>query len=225
VNYTQLFETIKSFCENDFPDTEFTDSLGGATTNTSTEQINKFIDLAEQKIYNSVQILSLRKTVTGSLTQNNRYLQTPTDWLSNFSLALIDSSGIYHYLMNKDVNFIREAFPDPTATARPTHYALFDKDTFIVGPTPDTGYTAELYYFYYPESIVTATNTWLGDNYDSALLYGALLEAQVYMKGEQDVFKNYMDRYNEALSGLKTLSEGKNRQDTYRTKQNRVGVG
>lgn len=225
MNYTQLFETIKGFCENDFPDTTFTDSLGGTTTNTSTEQINRFIDLAEQKIYNSVQILSLRKAVTGNVTQNNRYLQTPADWLSTFSLAVIDGSGVYHYLLNKDVNFIREAFPNPTTTGRPTHYALFDDDTFIVAPTPDTGYTVELYYFYYPESIVTATNTWLGDNYDSALLYGALIEAQIFMKGEQDVSKNYMDRYTEALSGLKVLSEGKNRQDMYRTKQIRVGVG
>ena len=120
MNYTQLFETIKGFCENDFPDTTFTDSLGGTTTNTSTEQINRFIDLAEQKIYNSVQILSLRKAVTGNVTQNNRYLQTPADWLSTFSLAVIDGSGIYHYLMNKDVNFIREAFPNPTTTGRPT---------------------------------------------------------------------------------------------------------
>ena len=139
-------------------------------------------------------------------------------------MAVIDSTGVYSYLLNKDVNFIRESFPDPTATGKPTHYALFDQDSYILGPTPDQSYTTELHYFFYPQSIVTADTSWLGDNYDSVLLYGSLLEAQVFMKGESDVFNAYKEKYGEALSGLKQLSEGKNRQDMYRNEQARYPV-
>ena len=225
MNYSELYETIKGYCENDFPTTSFTDSTGSSVDLTSTEQINRFISLAEQKIYNSVQILVLRRSVTGNFTLNNKFLAVPTDWLANFSLAVIDpTTGRYSYLLNKDVNFIRESFPNPSTSGKPTHYALFNDTSFIVGPTPDAAYEVELYYFFYPESIVTATTTWLGTNYDSALLYGALLEAQMFMKGEADVFAAYTQRYNEALSGLKVLSEGKNRQDTFRSHQVRLKV-
>tara|TARA_R100000234_G_scaffold39286_4_gene23377 strand:+ start:1710 stop:2390 length:681 start_codon:yes stop_codon:yes gene_type:complete len=225
VNYAELFETIKGYCENDFPTTSFTDSVGSVINLTSTEQINKFITLAEQRVYNSVQILDLRKSVAGNVTLNNKFLTVPNDWLATFSLAVIDpTSGEYSYLLNKDVNFIRESFPNPATTSKPTHYALFDKDTFILGPTPDAGYEVELYYFYYPESIVTATTSWLGSNYDSVLLYGSLLEAQIFMKGEADVSAAYTERYNQALAGLRILSEGKNRQDTYRNHQVRLKV-
>ncbi len=224
MNYTELFETIKGFCENDFPDTSFKDSVGSTISLTSAEQINRFIDLTEQKIYNSVQILSLRKNVTGTISGGNKFLSVPEDWLADFSLAVIDTVGRYHYLLNKDVNYIREAFPIPGNTGRPSHYALFDDTTFVLGPTPDQDYVTELYYFYYPPSIVTAGTSWLGDNYDSALLYGALIEAHVFMKGEQDVFATYAQRYNEALLGLKMLGEGKNKQDAYRTEQNRLKV-
>ena len=224
MNYTQLFETIKGYCENDFPDTSFSDTSGATATFTSKEQIDTFIQQAEQKIFNSVQILDLRKNVTGNMTSGNQYLTVPSDWLANFSLAVIDSTGVYSYLLNKDVNFIRESFPDPTATGKPTHYALFDQDSYILGPTPDQSYTTELHYFFYPKSIVTANTSWLGDNYDSVLLYGSLLEAQVFMKGESDVFNAYKEKYGEALSGLKQLSEGKNRQDMYRNEQARYPV-
>jgi|TARA_E500000318_G_scaffold10646_1_gene9434 hypothetical protein len=225
MNYSTLLETIKGFCENDFPDTSFTDSAGNSVSLTSTEQVNTFIDQAEQKVFNSVQILNLRKNVTGSLTASNQYLKTPSDWLSNFSLAVIDSTtGAYSYLLNKDVNFIRESFPSPTATGTPTHYAVFDDDTYILGPTPDLSYAMELHYFYYPQSIVTAGTSWLGDNFDSVLLYGALIEAHIFMKGEADVYQNYTARYNEAMTLLKQLSEGKNRQDMYRTQQARYEV-
>ena len=225
MNYSTLLETIKGFCENDFPDTSFTDSAGNSVSLTSTEQVNTFIDQAEQKVFNSVQILNLRKNVTGSLTASNQYLKTPSDWLSNFSLAVIDpTTGAYSYLLNKDVNFIRESFPSPTATGTPTHYAVFDDDTYILGPTPDLGYAMELHYFYYPQSIVTAGTSWLGDNFDSVLLYGALIEAHIFMKGEADVYQNYTARYNEAMTLLKQLSEGKNRQDMYRTQQARYEV-
>ena len=225
MNYSTLLETIKGFCENDFPDTSFTDSVGNSVSLTSTEQVNTFIDQAEQKVFNSVQILNLRKNVTWSLTASNQYLKTPSDWLSNFSLAVIDSTtGAYSYLLNKDVNFIRESFPSPTATGTPTHYAVFDDNTYILGPTPDLSYAMELHYFYYPQSIVTAGTSWLGDNFDSVLLYGALIEAHIFMKGEADVYQNYTARYNEAMTLLKQLSEGKNRQDMYRTQQARYEV-
>lgn len=225
MNYATLFETIKGYVENDFPDTSWTDSTGsGTATLTSTEQINTFIQQAEQRIYNSVQLLDLRKNVTGTTTSGNKYLTVPTDWLANFSLAVIDSDGSYEYLLNKDVNYIREAFPFPAVTGKPTHYAMFDQNSYILGPTPDDDYAVELHYFYYPESIVTAGTSWLGDNFDSVLLYGSLLEAYTFMKGEKDVLDNYVARYNESLAMLKQLGEGKNRQDMYRTPQARYPV-
>ena len=226
MNYSTLFDTIQGYVENDFPSTTVNSSSGsGTSTFTSKEQIDTFIQEAEQRIYNSVQILALRKNVTGQTTANNKYLSTPSDWLANFSLAVIDPvTGGYEYLLNKDVNYIREAFPFPATTGKPTHYAYFDEDSYILGPTPDAAYTMELHYFYYPQSIVVAGTSWLGDNFDSALLYGSLLEAYTFMKGEQDVIANYIARYNESLAMLKQLSEGKNRQDMYRTQQARYQV-
>jgi hypothetical protein len=201
MNYAALVSAIKAYTENDFPDTV---GSGGLT---STAQINVFIQQAEQRIFNMVQLLDLRKSVTGSLTSGNKYLSVPSDWLANFSLAVIDASGNYSYLLNKDVNFIRESFPNASTTGLPTHYAYFDETSYILGPTPDSAYAVELHYFYYPPSIVTAGTSWLGDNFDSALLYGSLLEAYTFMKGE-----------------LKQLGEGKNRQDMYRTAQARYPV-
>lgn len=224
MNYTTLFETIKGYVENDFPNTTLSDTVNVATDFTSKEQVDTFVKQAEQRIYNSVQILDLRKNVTGSVTNSNKYVTLPNDWISTFSLALVDGTGAYNYLLNKDVSYIREAFPVPTSTGQPTHYATFDKDSLIVGPTPDSTYTVELHYFYYPETIVTATNTWLGDNFDSVLLYGALLEACVFMKGEADIMAQYQKRYDEALAQLKMQAEGKNRQDMYRTIQARYQV-
>jgi hypothetical protein len=225
MNYTTLFETIKGYVENDFPNTQWGDSTGsGTVTFTSPEQINTFIQQAEQRIFNMVQLLDLRKNVTGIVTTNNRYLSVPTDWLANFSLAVIDGDGNYEYLLNKDVSFIRQSFPNPSDTGLPTHYAYFDENSFILGPTPDANYAVELHYFYYPPSIVTAGTTWLGDNFDSVLLYGSLLEAYTFMKGEADVMGVYQQRYDEALSMLKQLGEGKNRQDMYRTQQVRYPV-
>jgi hypothetical protein len=226
MNYTTLFDTIQGYVENDFPSTEVNSSSGsGTSTFTSKEQIDTFIQEAEQRIYNSVQILALRKNVTGQTTASNKYLSTPSDWLANFSLAVIDPvTGGYEYLLNKDVNYIREAFPFPATTGKPTHYAYFDEDSYILGPTPDAAYTMELHYFYYPQSIVVAGTSWLGDNFDSVLLYGSLLEAYTFMKGETDVIQNYTARYNESLAMLKQLGEGKNRQDMYRSRQARYPV-
>lgn len=225
MNYATLFETVKGYVENDFPNTSWTDTTGsGTVTLTSTEQINTFIQQAEQRVFNTVQLLDLRKNVVGTCTASNNYLTVPTDWLATFSVAVIDGDGNYEYLLNKDVSYIRQAFPNPSQQGLPTHYAYFDENSFILGPTPDDNYQIELHYFYYPESIVTATNTWLGDNFDSVLLYGTLLEAYTFMKGEADVMAFYQKRYDEAMGMLKQLGEGKNRQDMYRTAQVRYPV-
>ena len=218
MNYAQLVETIKGYTENDFPDTT---GSGGLT---STEQIDTFIVNAEERIFNAVQLLDLRKNVTGNCTAGNKYLSVPTDWLANFSLAVIDGDGNYEYLLNKDVSYIRQAFPNPNVEGLPSHYAYFDENSYILGPTPDDNYEVELHYFYYPASITTASTSWLGDNFESVLLYGSLLEAYTFMKGEQDVIAGYQKRYDEALALLKQLAEGKNREDMYRSGQVRYPV-
>jgi len=238
MNYATLFETIKGYCENDFPNTSFTDVAGsGTTTLTSTEQINVFIQQAEQRIFNSVQFPSIRKNVTGTTSSNNKYLSAPSDFLAVYSMAVIGANGAYTFLLNKDVNFIRESFPTPTDTGTPYCYALFgptttndsppnitNELTFLLGPTPNAAYSVELHYYYYPESITTAASgtTWLGDNFDSVLLYGSLLEAYTFMKGEQDVIANYTQRYNEALLLAKRLGDGMERSDAYRSGQFRM---
>jgi hypothetical protein len=218
MNYAELTAVIKGYAENDFPDT-----VGSFT---SPEQIATFVQLAEQRIYNMVQMPAFRKNVTGSTTAGNKYLATPPDWLSTFSLAIINAANEYKYLLNKDVNFIREAFPDVDAEfyAEPQYYALFDDNSFILGPTPNANYAVELHYFYYPESIVTAGTSWLGNNFDMVLVYGALLEAATFMKSEADIITNYKARYDEAMAELKQLGDAKNRQDAYRSGQVRYPV-
>jgi len=218
MNYTELTASIKAYCENDFP------QAVGAGGLTSAEQIARFVQQAEQRIYNSIQFPALRKNVTGNATASNKYLATPVDWLATFSLARINADGSYEYLLNKDVNFIREAFPFPAVSGAPTHYAIFDDNTFILGPTPDASYSMELHYFYYPTSITTAGTSWLGTNLDSLLLYGSLLEAAAFMKSDADTIKNYTDRYNEAFTMAKQLGDGKDRQDMYRSGQVRYPV-
>ena len=210
LNYAQLVVQIQDYTENTF----------------TTTDINNFIRQAEQRIYNTVQLPALRRNVTGTLSIGNKYLAMPTDWLSTFSLAVINTANEYSYLLNKDVNFIRQSFPDTDTDfyGEPQYYAVFDNATFIVGPTPDANYSAELHYFYYPESIVTAGTSWVGTNFSSALLYGSLLEAYTYMKGEKDVLDNYRVRYDEAMLLLKQLGDGKNRQDAYRSGQVRYPV-
>jgi hypothetical protein len=226
MNYATLFKTIKSYVENDFPNQDWTDTAGsGSTTLTGTEQINTFIQQAEQRIYNSVQLPVERVNVIGSTTANNKYLNFPAGWLADFSLAVIDPvTQAQTYLLQKDVEYIREAFPVPTATGTPSHYAIFNNVTFILGPTPDASYNMEMHYYAYPPSIVTAGTSWIGDNFDSVLLYGSLLEAYTFMKGEPDVLQNYTARYTDAMMQLKQLGEGKDRQDTYRTMQARIPV-
>jgi hypothetical protein len=225
MNYNELFETVKGYVENDFPNTSWTASGGsGQVTLSSTEQLNTFIREAEQRIYNTVDLLVSRYAITGTMTAGNQYLTAPADWLSNFSLAVIDASGDYEYLLNKDVNFIRASFPNPSYEAKPTHYAFFNADEFLLGPTPDASYSYELHYYRYPPSIVDDGTSWLGDFFDSVLLYGTLLEAYTFMKGEADVLANYQKRYDDAIMQLRQLSEGKNRQDMYRTQQARYPV-
>jgi len=210
LTYTQLVQQIEDVTENTY----------------EVQDVNGFIQRAEQLIYNTVQLPSLRKNVTGSMTANNKYLSTPSDFLSVYSLAVIKANGEYLYLLNKDVNFIREAYPSPTSTGLPKHYAIFGPTTtfpnelsLILGPTPDAAYNAELHYFYYPESIVTAGTTWLGDNFDSALLNGSLVEAIRFMKGEADMVALYEKLYLQSIALLKQLGDGKQRMDAYRDGQ------
>ena len=208
MNYTELKTNIEDICENSFTD----------------DQLAMFTQQAEQKIYNTVQIPALRRNVTGTLSADNKYLSTPSDFLWSYSLAVVDGSGVYHFLLNKDVNFMREAYPNPTDTGLPKHYAYFDDNTFIVGPTPDSSYSSELHYGYYPQSIVTAGTTWLGDEFDSALLNGALIEAIRFMKGEPDIVAMYEKLYLQSVTLLKGLGDGKLREDAYRSGQFRVPV-
>ena len=215
MTYNELVTAVSDYSENVFP----------------TSVMNTMIEQAEQRIYNTVQIANLRKNVTGSLTTGNKYLQAPVDFLSVYSLAIIKDDGSYEYLLDKDVNFIRQAYPNPSTTGTPKHYAIFgprsDDETeltFVVGPTPSANFGAELHYFAYPESIVTAGETWLGENFDSALLNGTMVEAITYMKGEPDIVKLYAERYLSSIALLKNLGDGKQRTDAYRTGQVRVQV-
>jgi hypothetical protein len=218
MNYAALSAAIQAYTEN--TETDFV------------ANIPVFVTQAEQRIYNTVQFPSIRKNVTGSMTTSNKYLQCPSDFLAVYSLAVINASGEYEYLLNKDVNFIRQAYPQPTDTGVPKYYALFGPQssnaaelTFILGPTPDASYSSELHYYFYPPSITVAPFTsWLGDNFDSVLLYGSLVEAYTYMKGEQDMMALYNGKYQEALALAKRLGDGMERQDAYRSGQYRQAV-
>lgn len=207
MNYTDLKTNIQDICE-----TTFTDA-----------QLKLFTQQAEQKIYNSVQFPALRKNQTGSLASGNKYLTLPTDFLWTYSLAII-SSNDFIYLLNKDVNFIREAYPNPATTGVPKHYAYFTDTSIIVGPTPNAAFNVELHYGYYPESIVTASTSWLGDDFDSALLNGSLVEAIRFMKGEPDMVQLYQQMYLEALTLLGALGDNKLREDAYRSGQYKMEV-
>ena len=233
MTYTELIAAIQSYTENTFPATYL---YTNATVSPQT-QLNTFITQAEQRIFNTVQFPSLRKNVTGVTTNGNKYLSCPADFLSSYSLAVIDANDNYEFLLNKDVNFIRQAYPNPTDTALPKYYALFGPTTtndpspvitnelsFILGPTPDAAYDVELHYYYYPESITVAASgqTWLGDNFDTVLLYGSLVEAYTFMKGEQDIIALYDGKYKEALALAQRLGDGLERSDAYRSGQFRV---
>ena len=203
MNYTQLKANIQDICEQTF----------------TADQLAMFTQQAEQKIYTTVDLPAFRKNQTGSLTSGNKYLAMPTGMLYVYSLAVIDASNNYSYLINKDVNFIREAYPNPTDTGQPKHYAVFDQNTFIVGPTPNSNYASEIHFSYYPESIVIAGTTWLGDEFDSALLNGALVEAIRFQQGEAGLIAFYEKLYVQALSLLINVGDGKLRGDAYRDGQ------
>ena len=224
MNYAALSANIQAYTEN--TETDFV------------AEIPVFVQQAEQRIYNTVQFPSIRKNVTGQATINNKYLQCPSDFLAVYSMAVVTdvtgvdlNTGKYEYLLNKDVNYLRQAYPTPNDTGVPKYYALFgprsDNEaelSFILGPTPDASYYVELHYYYYPQSIVTAGTTWLGDNFDSVLLYGSLVEAYTYMKGEADMMALYNTKYQEALGLAKRLGDGMERQDAYRSGQYRQKV-
>lgn len=223
MNYSELSAAIQDY-------TETSESV-------FVQNIPNFVQLAEQRIYSTVQLSYLRKNVTGYATNGSKYLSCPQDFLSVYSIAVIKPDGDYEYLLNKDVNFIRQAYPSATDSGVPKYYAIFGPTTtntnpalltnelsFIFGPTPDFNYPIELHYFFYPESIVTANTTWLGDNFDSALLYGALREAVIFQKGEQDMVAYYEQKYQETMALLKNLGDGKERQDAYRSGQIRYPV-
>jgi len=237
MTYSELVTAIQTYTENNFPTTTLADS----TVVSSTTQINRLITQAEQRIYNSVQFPSIRKNQYSAITANNKYVSLPNDFLSVYSLALVTGvtsanldTGTFTYLLNKDVNFIREAYPAPNNTGEPKYYALFgptivssaitNELSLILGPTPDALYYVELHYYYYPESITTAVTTWLGDNFDTVLLYGSLVEAYTYMKGEADLIALYDTKYKEALALAKRLGDGMERQDAYRSGQYRQAV-
>ena len=210
MNYSQLVTQIQDYVQSS--ETSFV------------ANIPTFVQLAEERIFNSVQIPDIRRNQIGTLTPSNKYLSVPSDWLATFSLAVIAADGSQSFLLDKDVNFIRECYPDPSSNGVPKFYGIFDANTFILGPTPDSNYQVELHYYYYPESIVTAGTSWIGDNFETVLLYGSLREAYTYLKGEQDLIANYEAKYQEAMTQLMRLGDGLNRRDAYRSGQVRIPV-
>jgi hypothetical protein len=220
VTYTELVTAVQDYLETTF----------------TTADIDTMIRQAEQRIYNTVQVSYFRKNMTGVTVASNQYLSAPPDFLSAYSLAIIDENNEYHYLLNKDVNFIREAYPKTLGTGigRPKHYAIFGPTvnggaisnnlSFILGPTPDAIYGVELHYYYYPESIVDANTSWLGENFDSVLLNATLYEGSTFLKLEQDLVALAKDRYVQSIALLKNLGDGKQRMDAYRDGQVRVQV-
>lgn len=211
MNYAELSAAIQEYTQN--YESDFV------------ANIPVFVQQAEERIYNTVQLPALRRNQTGNTTAGNNYITLPSDFLASYSFAAIDLvTGEYVYLLNKDVNFIRQAYPDPTSSGLPKYYAQFDANTFILGPTPDDSYEVELHYYYYPPSIVVAGTSWLGTNFETVLLYGSLIEAYTFMKGENDMVALYTQRYMEALGLLKRLGDGLDRQDAYRSGQYRMKV-
>ena len=211
MNYTELTAAIKEYTENDEA--------------TFVSQIPTFVQQAEESINRVVLIPGLRKNVTANVAANDRFLGRPSDFLAPFSIAVVDSSSDYHFLLNKDVNFIREAYPAKATSGLPKYYAEFDGDFtstgsnghFILGPTPDVAYEVQLHYYYDPPSIVTSTTSWLGDNAEVALLYGSLIQAYTFMKGDLETMAQYTEKYQNAMNSLTVLGEGRLKRDSYRS--------
>tara|TARA_S200000501_G_C20833722_1_gene748453 strand:- start:845 stop:1474 length:630 start_codon:yes stop_codon:yes gene_type:complete len=208
MNYTELTAAIKEYTDN--------------TETTFVSNIPNFVRQTEERIYRSILIPELRKNVTTSLSTSNRFLAKPTDFLAVFSIAVVDGSSNYSFLLPKDVNFIREAYPATATSGLPVYYSLFDGDNFLIAPTPDSTYTVQLHYYYDPPSIVTSSTSWLGDNAETALLYGSLLEAYSFMKGEPDIVSFCKTRYEEALASVQQLADGRNKRDSYRNGEPRI---
>jgi|TARA_B100000212_G_scaffold159478_2_gene119824 hypothetical protein len=208
MNYTEITNAIKEYTDN--------------TETTFVNNIPNFVRQTEERIYRSILIPELRKNVTTSLTTSNRFLAKPTDFLAVFSIAVVDGSSNYSFLLPKDVNFIREAYPATATSGLPVYYSLFDGDNFLIAPTPDSTYTVQLHYYYDPPSIVTSSTSWLGDNAEATLLYGTLVEAYTFMKGEADIISFYKTRYDEAMAGLQQLADGRNKRDSYRNGEPRI---
>jgi hypothetical protein len=208
MNYTELAQALQDYLETN--DTSFVNN------------IPTFVRQAEERIYRSVQIPELRKNATAATTAGDQYLARPSDFLSVFSLAVIDGSGNYSYLYDKDVNFMREAYPNPSTQGLPKYYAQFDGDqtgtsegNFILGPTPNSAYAVELHYYYDPPSIVDTGTSWLGTNAETALLYGSLVEAYTFLKGDPDLIQLYSSRYMEAMAQLFGI-DLRSKRDDYR---------
>ena len=208
MNYTELTNAIKEYTDN--------------AETTFVNNIPNFVRQTEERIYRSILIPELRRNVTTSPTTSNRFLAKPTDFLAVFSIAVVDGSSNYSFLLPKDVNFIREAYPATGTTGLPVYYSQFDGDNFLLAPTPDSTYTVQLHYYYDPPSIVTSSTSWLGDNAESTLLYGSLVEAATFMKGEPDIVGFCKTRYEEALASLQQLADGRNKRDSYRNGEPRI---
>jgi hypothetical protein len=210
MNYAQLTQAILDYTES--------------YEQTFIDNVPLFVQQCEERVYNAVQIPAIRKNQVGNFTQSDKYLALPPDYLASFSMAVILADGSQEFLIDKDVNFIRQAYPNPTDEGIPRYYAQFEPYTYIIGPTPDDNYDVELHYYYYPESIVTAGTSWLGDNFETVLLYGSLREAVIFQKGEQDMVTYYEQKYQESLALLRELGDGKDRRSAYRDGQLKLPV-
>ena len=210
MNYADLTQAILDYTES--------------YEQTFIDNVPLFVQQCEERVYNAVQIPAIRKNQTGNFTQSDKYLALPSDYLASFSMAVILADGSQEFLIDKDVNFIRQAYPNPTDEGVPRYYAQFEPYTYIIGPTPDDNYQVELHYYYYPQSIVTAGTSWLGDNFETVLLYGSLREAVIFQKGESDMVTYYESKYQESLALLRELGDGKDRRSAYRDGQLKLPV-
>jgi hypothetical protein len=209
MNYDDLTGLVKQYLECD--ETTFDDN------------IDQFIKLCEDEIYREIQLPDLRALATSTTTSGDRFLTTPSDYLSAYYMAIL-IDGTYKPMLSKDESFIREVYGSSTATGKPRYFAQLDDKNFILGPTPDDIYTVEMEYFYKPESVVTANNTWLSSNAEGALLYGTILQGYIYLKGDQDIIASYKDKYAQAIADLKIIAEGRDRKDSFRTSDKRLPV-
>lgn len=213
MNYGELRDLVKSYLECD--------------ETTFNENFPTFVRLAEEDIERQVQLQDLMETSTSNLVPDTPYMALPADFLSTYSIAVV-VNGEYRFLLPKDHSFIRECFPSPTVTGVPRFYALFDDETMMLGPTPDDDYLVELNYYYEPPSLAEGENdantTWISINGENAILFGTVLQGYIYLKGDQDVMKQYMETYSQATSALKVIAEGRNRKDSYRQPDQRIPV-